>query len=184
MTDVQPGDLLIVSGSNWASKLIMIGAVLRGRDPASHVAVYWGTGKTGLPLCIEGRPSGVGWKDARDYLGDPRTVTNTAQPKTGEQRGIVCDTMVKLLGTQYGWVSGIAADVAETLHMNEAAIDLDKLWAPDAKGKLPGEVVCSSAAAWAYAAAKLPTPRPGDAWERTTPADWRTFIEQRHWGAP
>lgn len=184
MTEPQPADLLIVSGTNRFAKLIEIGAILRGKDPASHIAVYWGTGKTGIPLCIEGRPGGVGWRDARDYLNDPRTVTNAGQPKTPVQRQIVTGTMVKLLGTEYGWVSGIAADVAEALDMTELAVDLDKLWAPDpATGKLPGEVVCSSGAAWAYAAAKLATPRPELAWERTTPGDWKTFVEQKHWEA-
>lgn len=182
MTQPQPADLLIVSGTNWASKLIEIGAILRGKDPASHVAVYWGIGKTGIPLCIEGRPGGVGWKDARPYLNDSRTVTNAAQPKTPQQRAAVCDVMVKLLGTQYAWVSGITADVCEALGAVDVAVTLDHLWAPDpATGRLPGEVVCSSAAAWAYAAAKLATPRPELAWERTSPGDWREFIEQKHW---
>jgi hypothetical protein len=179
---IQRADLLIVTGTSWSQKLIEIGAVLRGEDSASHIAVYWGVGKTGIPLCIEGRPGGVGWKDARAYLNDSRTIANVGQPKTPAQRDMVCDTMVKLLGTQYGWLPGIAADAAEALGLGQEAIDLDKLWAPDPKtGKLPGEVVCSSGAAWAYGAAKLATPRPQPDWERVTPGDWKTLTLTRHW---
>jgi len=173
MTDVQPGDLLIVSGSNWASKLIMIGAVLRGRDPASHVAVMHHADAHGTPWAIEGRPGGVGWRDARDYLADRRTVTNTAQPKTPAQRDQVCALMVKMLGTEYDW-KGIAEDTA-------LALNLPRIWAPGPDGKVPGAVVCSSLAAWGYGQAGLPGPALSGDWETVTPGDWRTFCEQQGW---
>lgn len=176
MTVPQPADLLIVSGTNWAAKLIEIGAILRGRDPASHIAVMHHTDSQGTPWAIEGRPGGVGWADARTYLADSRTVTNAAQPKTAAQRKQVCALMVKMLGTEYDWAGGIAADAQIALH-------LPRLWAPDSSGKVPGAVVCSSLAAWGYDQAGLPSPGIPAEWETVTPGDWRTFCEQRHWAA-
>ena len=176
MTEPQPADLLIVSGTSWASKLIEIGAILRGRDPASHIAVMHHTDAHGVPWCIEGRPGGVGWRDARDYLSDSRTVTNAAQPKTPAQREQVCALMVKMLGVAYDWQGGIAADAA-------MALNLPRIWAPDENGKVPGHVVCSSLAAWGYDEAGLASPAPPAKWETVTPGDWRTFIEQQHWAS-
>lgn len=174
MTAPQPADLLIVSGTSWTSKLIEIGAILRGRDPASHIAVMHHTDANGVPWAIEGRPGGVGWQDARAYLADPRTVTNAAQPKTGAQREHVCLLMVQMLGVQYDWAGGIGEDAAMALH-------LPRIWAPDASGKVPGHVVCSSLAAWGYSQAGLATPATPAAWETVTPGDWRQFCEQRRW---
>ena len=176
MTVPQPADLLIVSGTSWTSKLIEIGAILRGRDAASHIAVLHHTDRQGVPWAIEGRPGGAGWRDARDYLRDPRTVTNAAQPKTPAQRKQVCALMVKLLGTPYDWAGGIAADA-------EIALHLPRLWTPDESGKVPGAVVCSSLAAWGYSQAGLASPALPAQWETVTPADWRTFCEQRHWAS-
>lgn len=176
MTEPQPADLLIVSGTSWPSKLIEIGAVLRGQDPASHIAVYHHVDAQGTPWAIEGRPGGVGWADARQYLSDSRTVTNAAQPKTPAQREQVCALMVKMLGTPYDWEGGIARDA-------EIALHLPRLWAPTASGKVPGAVVCSSLAAWGYDQVGLPSPAAPAAWETVTPADWRVFCEQRHWEA-
>ena len=174
MTVPQPADLLIVSATSWAAKLIEIGAVLRGRDPASHIAVLHHTDTHGVPWAIEGRPGGVGWRDARDYLSDPRTVTNVAQPKTQAQRDQVCALMVKMLAVGYDWIGGIGADAA-------MALNLPRLWAPGNDGKVPGHVVCSSLAAWGYDEAGLPSPAPPAKWETVTPADWKTYCEQRHW---
>lgn len=174
MTDPQPADLLIVSGTSLPSKLIEIGAVLMGRDPASHIAVMHHVDAHGVPWAIEGRPGGVGWADARGYLNDPRTVTNIGQPKTPAQRQQVCALMVKMLGTAYDWQGGIAQDA-------EIALHLPRLWTPDASGKVPGHVVCSSLAAWGYDQAGLPSPSPPAAWETVTPADWKTWCEQKHW---
>ena len=176
MTEPQPADLLIVSGTSWSAKLIEIGAILRGRDPASHVAVMHHVDAHGVPWAIEGRPGGVGWADARNYLNDPRTVTNAAQPKTLAQREQVCALMVKMLGTAYDWEGGIAQDA-------EIALHLPRLWAPDATGKVPGHVVCSSLAAWGYDQAGLPSPAAPALWETVTPADWKTFCEQKHWAS-
>jgi len=169
-----PGDLLICDGSAATSKLIEIGAVLDGQPAASHVAVFHHVDSNGTAWAVEGRPGGVGWRDAHDYGADPRTVTNAAQPKTGGQRAEVCLYAVKLLGVGYDWVGGIAEDAALALHVPQ-------LWKPDpVTGQVPGHVVCSSLAAWVYARAGLASPKPGD-WEHTTPGDWAMFTEQHGW---
>jgi cell wall-associated NlpC family hydrolase len=169
-----PGDLLIVDGTAGASKLIEIGAVLDGDPAASHVAIYHHTDAHGTAWAVEGRPGGVGWRDAHDYDTDPRTLTNAAQPKTPAQRTEICMYAVKLLGTGYDWIGGIAEDAALALH-------LPQLWTPDpASGQVPAHVVCSSLAAWVYDRAGLDAPGRGD-WEHVTPGAWALFIGQRGW---
>jgi cell wall-associated NlpC family hydrolase len=169
----QPGDVLVMAGTSPADKLIEEGAVLAGQPAASHVAVYHHT-TAGVPWAIEGRPGGVGWADARRYLADPRTVTNVLQPKNANQRQQVCDLAVKLLGTPYAWVGGIAEDAFKALH-------LPQLWAEnDATGLAPAHVVCSSLAAWVYGKAGLAAPHPAD-WQHVTPGDWAAFVLAGHW---
>jgi hypothetical protein len=169
-----PGDLLIVTGTQDVAKVIEIGAVLVGDPAASHVAVYHHTDANGVPWALEGRPGGVGWRDATDYDRDPRTVTNAAQPKTETQRISVCYWSEKLIGTQYDWLGGIAEDALR-------ALDPQLLWKPEAAtGIVPGAVVCSSYAAWVYGRAGLPAPSPGD-WRHVTPGAWSLFVEQRGW---
>jgi len=81
---------------------------------------------------------------------------------------------VKLLGTGYDWIGGIAEDAALALH-------LPQLWTPDpASGQVPAHVVCSSLAAWVYDRAGLDAPGRGD-WEHVTPGAWALFIGQRGW---
>jgi len=179
---VRPGDVLVIAGTSGTSKLIEAGAVLEGEPAASHVAVYHHTDKTGRRWAIEGRPGGVGWADAGAYLRDPRTLTNAVQPKTPNQRQGVCAVMVKLLGTSYDWLGGIAADAAVALHL---PVD----WAENdpATGTLPGAVVCSSAAAYAYDENRLANPglKAGTAgpgmYRRITPGDWSLFLAQAAW---
>jgi cell wall-associated NlpC family hydrolase len=176
VSDIQPGDVLVVTGSNWAAKLIEIGAILRGRDAASHVAVYHHHDAAGVPWAIEGRPGGVGWRDARSYLNDRRTLTNAAQPKTPGQRDQVMELMVKMLGTPYDWAGGIAGDAAQ-------ALNLPKMWAPTDNGTVPGHVVCSSLAAWGYDHVGLKGPQPLD-WEHVTPGAWGSWIIEQGWERP
>lgn len=175
-----PGDVLIVDGTSWASRLIEIGAVLEGDPAASHVAVYHHTDKTGRRWVIEGRPGGVGWADAAPYLAAKTTIANTGQPKAGGQRDVVCHVMERLLGTPYDWAGGIAADTAAALHL---PVD----WAENdpATGTLPGAVVCSSAAAYAYDTAHLDNPGThgvtGPVYRRVVPGDWAKLIVSQGW---
>jgi cell wall-associated NlpC family hydrolase len=173
----QPGDVLVITGTSDTSKLIEVGAVLAGEPAASHVAILHHTDAAGVPWAIEGRPGGVGWADARGYLGDRRTLTNAAQPKTPLQRHDVCALAAKLLGTPYDWVGGIAEDALKALRLPE-------LWAEKdpATGLVPGHVVCSSLAAWVYDRDGLLAPAPAD-WRHVTPGDWAGFIIRAAWAA-
>ena len=171
-TAVRPGDVLAVRSPGTAGRLIRFGAAVRELVSGSaepnmdnHIAVVHHTDKAGTVWCLEGRPGGVGWRDASDYLRSPWTVTNAGQPKTDDQRKIVCSGALAMIGTPYDWV-GIAADAA-------AAVDLSALFAPKWPGsRPPGEVVCSSLAGWLYQHAGLA----GPAGREATPADWVAFI--------
>ena len=170
-----PGDVLVVCGTGAGAKAIEIGAVLVGNPAASHVAIYHHSDANGTPWCLEGRPGGVGWRDASDYDRDPRTVTNAAQPKTDTQRENACHWAEKLIGTQYDWLGGIAEDTL-------AALDLKALWKPEPDtGTVPCAVVCSSYAAWVYGQVGLAAPDPAD-WRHVTPGAWSAFIEREGWG--
>jgi hypothetical protein len=168
----QPGDILAVRSPGTAARLIRFGAAMRELVSGSaepnldnHIAVVHHTDKAGTLWCLEGRPSGVGWRDSSDYLRSPWTVSNVGQPKTAAQRKTVCDGAEAMIGTEYDWV-GIAADAA-------SALDLGALFHPRF-GQVPGHVVCSSLAAWLYGKAGLDKPAGGD--RECSPGDWLAFI--------
>ena len=169
-----PGDVLVCDGTAGLSKVIEVGAVLVGEPAASHVAIYHHSDANGTPWAIEGRPGGVGWRDATDYARDPRTITNADEPKTQAQRETISVYAEKMLGTSYDWVHGIAEDAL-------LALDLPALWKPEKDtGVVPCQVVCSSLAAWVYDRADLDAPHPED-WRHVTPGAWALFIAQQGW---
>jgi hypothetical protein len=173
---VDVGDVVAVATNGWAAKVIDLGERLAGkRDLDNHVAVVHHIDAAGVPWGVEGKPGGVGWVDMRGYLGDRRTRSNAAQPKTAAQRAIVGDNIVKTLSTQYDWPA-IAGDALMLL-----APDLPKLFAVNWHGQgAPGHVVCSSYAAWLYRVAGLAHPSVGQ--ERfCEPADWTSFDETKAW---
>ena len=142
MTVPQPGDVLVTRSNSVFGALIRLGAALKDQPNLSnHVAVIHHTDKTGTVWVIEGRPGGVGWRDARDYLASRWTITNADQPKTAAQRSLVAQAVHAALGTPYDW-AGIERDAAEALRLPD-------LWAEKWDGKVPAHVVCSSLAAWA-----------------------------------
>jgi hypothetical protein len=173
MAQIQPGDVLAVRGSGVTGELIRLGEALEGEpDIEAHVAViHHVTGKT--TWCIEGRPGGVGWRDARDYLKSGWTVSNAAQPKTPEQRKFACAAVLAALGTPYDW-SAIAKDAADALRLGD--LFASEQWGP----RVPGHVVCSSLAAWGYMRAGLAYPRQ-HVMAEVTPGDWTEFIMGREW---
>jgi hypothetical protein len=176
MTGPQPGDVLVTRSNSLFGALIRLGAAIRDQpNLGNHVAVVHHTDKTGTVWVIEGRPGGVGWRDARDYLASRWTITNSEQPKTEAQRALVCRSVHAALGTPYDWF-GIERDAAEALHLPD-------LWAEKWDSHVPGHVVCSSLAAWAYAKAGLACP-PYDDLPRTTPSDWDQWCITRAWAAP
>ena len=99
-----------------------------------------------------------------------RALRRFAQPKTPDQRVKVCEQMVSLLETGYDW-DAIAADAADDL-----GFDWSPAWG---KGQVPGHVVCSSLACYAYDEAGLKRP-PGNA-RTDQPADWDEWIISKGW---
>ena len=66
---LRPGDLLATRGDGWASTMIRLGAAFRDHpNTINHIAIVHHTDDAGTLWCIEGRPGGVGWKDATAYL--------------------------------------------------------------------------------------------------------------------
>jgi hypothetical protein len=176
ITGVQPGDVLCVRSPGLAGKLIRIGAEMAGQPGLdNHVAVAHHVDAHGTLWVLEGRPGGVGWRQADDYLKSPWTVANTGQPKTLVQRSAVCKTAEAMIGTAYSW-EAIAADAG-------MAFGLKDIWAEKAGGRLPGGIVCSSLAAFAYDRNGLPAPGPAD-YAHVTPADWVAFILEHGYNKP
>lgn len=174
---VRPGDVTAVRtlGSVPAWWIRLGGALQDKPNLSNHIAVPDHFDAHGTLWAIEGRPGGVGWADCSAYLKSPWALTNAAQPKTDEQRVIVCRVMKALLGTAYDW-EAIVADGAADLGIH---IPKD-LWKPDWTGAVPGHVVCSSSAAYAYTVAGLACPAGA---RGAQPADWDEFILTRAWAA-
>lgn len=170
---VEPGDVLLTRSGGFAAFMIRLGAAFRNRPSLSnHVAIVHHADANGTVWVLEGRPSGVGWRSATDYLASAWTMNNRAQPKTAQQRAAVCETAMALIGTPYSW-SAIAEDAGQ-------AFGLTDIWArKDKKGKVPGELVCSSLAAYAYSKAGLEHPAGGD--RNVTPGDWCSFLIEHRW---
>jgi hypothetical protein len=170
---VEPGDVLAVrTPGGWGTPQwwIRVGAAIANKpDLSNHIAVvhHWDT--KGTLWVIEGRPGGVGWRSADDYLASRYMLNNAAQPKNQNQRQLVCAAVEKLIGTGYDW-EAIAADAADDLHFG---------WAPKWHGQVPGHVVCSSLACAGYDDAKLARPK-GDP-RVDQPADWDTWILTQGW---
>jgi hypothetical protein len=177
VTALQPGDLLATrTKGGFGSLMIRLGAALRDEpNLANHIAVVHHADAAGTTWCIEGRPGGVGWRNAADYLRSRWTMCNAAQPKTPAQRGQVAGGSVKLLGTAYDW-QAIAHDAGSVFGLDHA---WQLRWGP--AGQVPGHVVCSSLAAWLYQQAGLACP-PGD--REVAPADWLALWIERGWSAP
>ena len=173
MTDrLTPGTVLVVRSKGWAGGLIRIGAAISGKpNLQNHVAVVHHVDAHGTLWCIEGRPGGVGWRDATSYMRDPWTLTNSSQPFAPSQGAAIAKQMEALLGTAYDWQS-IAADAFTDLGMRLPG--WDSKW----KGEVAGQVVCSSAAAYAYGKASVTHP-PGD--RGCQPADWTQWIVTHAW---
>jgi hypothetical protein len=170
---LEPGTVLVTRSTGFAGFMIRLGAAFRNKpNLGNHVAVVHHTDAQGTLWVIEGKPGGVGWRDAKDYAASKWTMTNAAQPLTSEQRVGIAKQMEMLIGTDYDWPS-IVADAATNLGMKLPG--WDSKWKD---GEVAGQVVCSSAAAYAYGKAHAPHP-PGD--RGVQPADWTQWILTRGW---
>lgn len=163
------GDVLCVRGTDWAARLIRLGAALLDEPNLdNHVAIVHHQDASGTWWVVEGRPGGVGWADAASYLKSPWTVNNGAQPKTDAQREQIAQVAEGLLGTPYDWV-GIVGDAMAAIHAPD-------FWAQNWQNQgPPGHFVCSSLAAWVYEYVGLARPTVHEP-RLTTPADWDQFI--------
>lgn len=179
MLQLLPGDIAVVRTPGLPSWIIRFGQMLQGKpDLQNHVAMFHHAAN-GVNWYLEGRPSGFGWKayrsDADGYAGSPWSVSNAAQPKTDAQRQAVCASMRELLGAPYDW-EAIEGDAADALRLPE----IWKQWGDGTQ--MPGHVVCSSSAAWAYRQDGLAAPEIGGG-RFTEPADWSQFIMDEGWKA-
>jgi hypothetical protein len=168
---IEVGDVLVTRGTDWAARLIRLGAALLDEPNLdNHVAIAHHKDANGVWWVVEGRPGGVGWADAHNYLASPYTTNNIGQSKTAAQRDQIATVAMGMLGTPYDW-TGIVADAMSAVGVQDA-------WAQNWKGQgPPGHVVCSSLAAWVYLKAGLEVPTAHEP-RQTTPADWEQFIIQ------
>lgn len=173
---LKPGVVLVTrskggvrSGGWW----IRFSAAIQGKpNTSNHVAVVHHTDDKGTLWCLEGRPGGVGWKDARGYLADKWTLTNADQAISDDQGAEIAKLMEAMIGTKYDWQS-IAGDALATFGWQLPG------WDTKFKdGQVAGQVVCSSAAVYAYAKAAAKHPEGG---RGCTPADWAAWIMTKGW---
>ncbi len=174
-----PGDVLAVRTPDVWGRFIRFGGAFKELVTGSaepnldnHIAVVHHVDEHGTLWVIEGKPGGVGWRAAGDYLTSRWTIDNSAQPKTPPQRAAIVTTMRAMVGTAYDWTA-----IAE-----DAGLDfgLKDIWHENADGVVPGHVVCSSLAAYAYDKNKVKAPIPAD-YKHVEPADWAAFIIEKAW---
>jgi hypothetical protein len=172
-----PGDVYVIRTRGLAAWTIRLGEMLQGKpDLHNHVAVLDHITPEGVAWFLEGRPSGLGWHaegfGTGKYTGSKWTISNAEQPKTPGQRQLVVLTMREMIGKPYDW-EAIEGDAAAAMHLPE-------LWSQWG-GKMPGHVVCSSSAAYAYISeAHLAAPQVGGG-RFTEPGDWDSFIMRKAW---
>jgi hypothetical protein len=169
--------VLAIATSGTFGDLIRLGSDTLDEPAAqSHIAVidHQDAG-TGRWWAVEGRPGGVGWRDASDYLLAEGTITNYKQPLDTGQQTLICSAMRQALGTPYDW-DGIMQDAARDLHLPDLWADTQH-WS----GSVPAHVVCSSVAAWAYHKAGAAYPEQVDT-RHIEPSDWVQFIQEKRFG--
>jgi hypothetical protein len=168
---LRPADILCVdTGAFWGRFIKAGGWLTRDGGRCDHIVVAHHQDDAGTWWGIEGRPGGAGWVDLTNCTY--RLVSaNTDQPRTDDQRALICGVVKGLLQTPYDW----KAIVVDCMH----AIGERELWASQAWGpKAPAHVVCSSLADWAHEYVGLTTPT-ADRW--VTPAQWDRFNIRREW---
>lgn len=177
---LKAGDILVTRGNGCFSRMIRSAACLRDQPNLNnHVAIAHHQDRAGTWWVIEGRPGGVGWKDARHYIDSHYTTNNSRQEKDDEQRARTIEVAEKMLEVAYDW-GAIISDAAMALRLNE-------LWTERGRGRMgktaPAHVVCSSLAAYVYGAVGLEIPTYHEP-RYTTPADWDQFIIEHEYAAP
>lgn len=169
---IDVGDVIVTREGLWIISLaIRFGAWLMGLPAhVNHVIIVHHKDQvTGHWIGIEGRPSGTGWVDIETRLDHPLTNANTAQFKTKEERYLIARAAETLVNTSYDWFA-IAEATREALRLRAlAAFE----WPDDA---VPGAVICSSLADWAYERVGLENPGGSTMTRFTTPGHWDAFM--------
>lgn len=169
----RPGLVLGVrTDHSFGSEMIRFGsALLDEPNLINHIAVLDHQDKHGTWWALEGRPGGVGWRDATAYLSAAYTVSNQHQPIDDHLCASICFWMQDLINTQYDW-DAIVGDGLRDLHLPV----IPDPWAEKTGyGEVPGHVVCSSAATFAYIKAGVAHPEYADM-AHIEPSDWLRFI--------
>jgi hypothetical protein len=125
---------------------------------------------------LEGRPGGVGWRDATQYLAAGTTISNQNQPMSINQQIAAVQWMDKLINTSYDW-DAIVGDGFRDLHL---PVPPDPWALKTTNGVVHGDAVCSSSAIFAYVKAILAVPPYTDQ-AHTEPSDWVKFWLANKW---
>lgn len=174
---LQPGDVVAVRSTSrnfWQrlfARLIRFGAALEDKaNLVNHIVIVHHRDAAGVLWGIEGRPGGVGWVDLAEY-DNKYLASNTAEPKSANQREDICGYAMGLLGVAYDWLA-IGVDATTAAHLTE-------LWGDREWGdRPPAHVVCSSLADYVYDRVGLAHPGNG---RYTTPADWYELFLTNGW---
>ncbi len=162
---------------SWESELIRVGEELLGQPGLdNHIAMLHHKDAKGTWWALEGRPGGVGWRDATQYLAADSTVSNQRQPMSDDSALAAAGWMDRLINAQYDWAA-ITEDGFRDLHL---PVLPDPWGMRDVNGVLKGDVVCSSSAVFAYAQSKLAVPAYADA-DHIEPSDWVKFWLDNKW---
>lgn len=174
LTDVKAGDVLVVYDSTFPGWMIRLGATIeRKPNKWNHILIMSHQDAAGTWWAIEAHPGHVGWTagpDLHRYLTSGKTLNNSAQPKTDDQRHEIVSVARSLFGTPYDDL-GITADVMEAIGWSR--------WDTGFQNGIPAHFVCSSLASYVYNAVGLIYPF--HVIRTTTPADWAGFILEREW---
>jgi hypothetical protein len=177
--DVGIGDVIVTREGPWYVQWpIRLGTAFLGLPSGCNhaIIVHHRDPATGHWIGIEGRPGGVGWVDITTRLSSPITNANNDQPKTEAQRYLVATAAERLLGIPYDWVA-ILADSLEAARLEEV---YRHQWEFKEDG-LPGHVVCSAFADWAYETVGLPNPGGNKQTRFTFPGHWDRFMTKKEW---
>lgn len=179
--EVNVGNVLVTREGPWyVSLAIRLGARLLGRPSVcNHAIIVHHVDAQGVWWGIEGRPGGVGWRDLRDVLSNAYTNANTQQPISEGQRYLIAVAAESLLSVAYDW-SAIAEDATHIFVAGRLWEEVEK-HAEWGDNQIPGHVVCSSFADWAYESVNLPNPGGFKVTRFTTPGDWDEFMMNEGW---
>lgn len=174
----KPGLLLAVrTEGSWEDEMIRLGsALLDEPNQDNHIAMLHHIDAKGTWWALEGRPGGVGWRDATQYLASGMTVCNQHQPMSLTQSLAAAGWMEKLINTSYDW-DAIVGDGLRDLHL---PVPPDPWALKDENGVIRGDAVCSSSAIFAYAKTQLAVPTYTDQ-AHIEPSDWVKFWLDNKW---